>query len=247
MRINRNWTNQEIDYLKRNYQKLPVKQISVTTKRSKPAIYIKAKMLKLQPAYRKGRLTEKEILIFKKYFGRITCEKIKKKFFPNKSANRIRVIAYELRKKKIINIYSKLPFSKNTREKSSKTQKRLWRNEEYKNKQLKKMTENWNLKPNIPERQIMQIIKLNKLPFNYTGDNKLRIEGFNPDFLSKNPKYIIEFYGEYHHNLPRVRERDIRRRKAYNSLGYKLLVIWGNELKKNPQRVTEKIINFLFN
>lgn len=237
----RKWTRQEIDFLKKNYHKSPVTKISITIKRSKPSIYWKAKMLRLQPAYRKGKVTKKEVLILRKYYGKITCEKIKERFFQNKSISRIRAIASELRKKKI-NIYSKLYFSKKARERMIKTQKRLWKNKEYKNKQLKKMTDNWNLKPNIPEKQVMQIIKLNKLPFDYTGDNKIRINGLCPDFLSKNPKHIIEVNGEYWH---KDKNREVRKKKTYNSLGYKLLVIWSKELQ-NPQKVTEKIIDFLY-
>jgi very-short-patch-repair endonuclease len=85
------------------------------------------------------------------------------------------------------------------------------------------------------------------LPFNYTGDGKIMIGGFNPDFLSKNPKHIIEIYGEYHHNLPHNKLKNIVRKRAYNSLGYKLLVIWSKKIIKNPQKVTEKIVNFYVN
>jgi hypothetical protein len=35
----------------------------------------------------------------------------------------------------------------------------------------------------------------------------------------------------------------LRKKRIYNLLGYKLLVIWSKELE-NPQRVTEKIIDF---
>lgn len=117
--------------------------------------------------------------------------------------------------------------------------KKLWRNPKFRNKQSKVMAEGLHLKPTKPEMQIGQICKLNNLPFKYTGDNKIRINGFNPDFLSKN--LIIEINGERWH---KDKNRELRKKKTYNSLGYKLLVIWSKELQ-NPNKVTEKIIKFM--
>lgn len=109
---------------------------------------------------------------------------------------------------------------------------------------IKKRIKGMNLKPNKPERIIESIIKKNNLPFNYVGDGKVIIKGFNPDFLSKNPKHIIEVFGDYWHNLPKVKERDKRRVKAYNDYGYKTLIIWEHELNY-PKNVLSKINNFL--
>jgi very-short-patch-repair endonuclease len=100
------------------------------------------------------------------------------------------------------------------------------------------------IKPNFPERQMIQIIKENNFPFNYVGDGKVVFDGFNPDFLSKNPKHIIEVFGDYWHRKEVYGKRDKRRTSAYTSLGYKTLVIWEHELKE-PQKVVEKIINFI--
>jgi len=127
--------------------------------------------------------------------------------------------------------------TKKAKRKISIQLKKLWKNESF----AKKMFKAFQLKPTLPEIQIQQIIKLNNLPFNYTGNGKIWINGFNPDFLSKNPKQIIEVNGECWH---RNKNREIRKKRAYNSLGYKLLIIWSKELE-NPQRVTEKIINFI--
>lgn len=126
--------------------------------------------------------------------------------------------------------------NKNERLRISKAIKKLWQNPEYAKNQIKVL----QLKPTLPEKQVMQIVKLNKLPFNYTGDGKVILNGLCPDFLSKNPKYIIEINGEYWH---RDKNRELRKKRAYNSLGYKLLIIWSKKLQ-NPQKVTEKIINF---
>jgi very-short-patch-repair endonuclease len=117
--------------------------------------------------------------------------------------------------------------------------KNRWKNPNY--------ARNWNIKNNIsptfPEIITKKICKLNHLPFKFVGDGKLIISSFNPDFICEKEKKIIEVFSEYHHNLPKVKKRDRRKRYAYNSLGYKLLVIWSKKLK-NPQKVTERIVNF---
>lgn len=103
-------------------------------------------------------------------------------------------------------------------------------------------------KPNKPEKLMIELIKANKLPFNYVGDGKIWFKGtnhsFNPDFLSKNPKYIIEVFGDYWHNLPKIKKRDKERLKTYKKYGYKNLIIWENELK-NPIQVINKIKEFI--
>ncbi len=101
-----------------------------------------------------------------------------------------------------------------------------------------------NRKPNNPEKIMIEIIEKNNLPFNYVGDGKIWLNGFNPDFLSKNPKHIIEIYGDYWHNLPKDKLKNGRRMKAYSSLGYKTLVIWEHELK-DSSNVLNKIRNFI--
>ncbi len=106
----------------------------------------------------------------------------------------------------------------------------------------------YNLKPNKPEKILIEIIKENNLPFNYVGDGMIWFKGFghsfNPDFLSKNPKHIIELFGDYWHNLPNVKEKDKKRLQTYSKYGYKTLVIWENELK-NKQEIINKINSFI--
>lgn len=130
--------------------------------------------------------------------------------------------------------------SKENRKKVSIAHKKLWRDEEFAKKQI----QNLRIKPTRPEIIVNQICNLNQLPFNYVGDGKVIINGYNPDFLSKNPKYIIEVNGDYWHSSNGVKLRDKKKKFCYNKLGYKLLTIWEHEIYENPQKVTEKIINF---
>jgi G:T-mismatch repair DNA endonuclease (very short patch repair protein) len=130
------------------------------------------------------------------------------------------------------------------RRKIGEAHKRLWQNEKYKNKKVKELNSAQHKKPNKPELQMIKIIKENKFPFNYVGDGKVYFKGFNPDFLSKNPKHIIEVFGDYWHRRKDVMARDKRRLRAYVFLGYETLIIWEHELKE-PQKVAEKIKGFL--
>lgn len=101
-------------------------------------------------------------------------------------------------------------------------------------------------KPNKPENILIKIIKKNDFPFNYVGDDKIWFKGdtqsFNPDFLSKNPKHIIELFGDYWHKD--TQKDDAERLATYSKYGYKTLVIWEHELK-NPIEVVNKIRNFI--
>lgn len=110
-------------------------------------------------------------------------------------------------------------------------------------------------KHSFPERILKEIIEKNNLPFNYTGNGMIWFKGttqsFNPDFLSKNPKHIIEVFGDYWHNLPESKSRDRERLETYSRYGYKTLIIWEHELvprwKKNltKEQIINKINGFL--
>jgi hypothetical protein len=101
--------------------------------------------------------------------------------------------------------------------------------------------------PNKQEQKLNEILQSN-FPgeFNYVGDGKVWFEGenhiFNPDFLSTNPKHIIELFGDYWHRNTEIKDKE--RLETYASLGYKTLVIWEHELK-NKEKVIAKIRSFL--
>ena len=99
--------------------------------------------------------------------------------------------------------------------------------------------------PNKPEKILITLIKENNLPFIYIGDGKIWFKGetsmFNPDFLSQNPKQIIELFGDYWHS--KTKEKDKERLEAYQKDGYKTLVIWEHELK-DLNKTLNKIVCF---
>ena len=99
------------------------------------------------------------------------------------------------------------------------------------------------------EKEMIRIVNKYSLPFNYVGDGQVMIGGFNPDFLSKNPKHIIEVDGDYWHSLANIQEKDKRKMKTFSSYGYKTLVIKESELvgknKLSEQQILSKINLFL--
>jgi len=95
---------------------------------------------------------------------------------------------------------------------------------------------------------MFNLLKENNLSFNYVGDGAIWFRGenysFNPDFLSKNPKHIIEVYGDYWHNLEGAKKRDKERIATYEKYGYKTLIVWEHELG-NQVKLFKKITAFL--
>jgi G:T-mismatch repair DNA endonuclease (very short patch repair protein) len=252
------WIRQEIDFLKQNYGKIPMKEVMKEIHKKKMAIYKKANKLNLLI---QRKWTEQEIAFLIKNYGKKPTQEITKVLDRGKAHN-IDQFVYKLRKKrKYPNLISSLCISKIANQKRSKTHKRLcqllenerakikfmkrlWQKKKYRNKQVKAILKAQKIRPNKPEKMMMQIIKENHFPFNYVGDGRIIIGGFNPDFLSKTPHYIIEVFGDYWHNLPNMIEKDKRKLKAYAFLGYKTLVIWEHELKE-PQKVAKKVNEFL--
>ena len=105
-------------------------------------------------------------------------------------------------------------------------------------------------KPNFLEKRVLGIIRVFDLPFEYTGDKPYPgLGGWSPDFISiDNSKKIIEFYGDYWHNIPEVKLRDFRRSQDYKKQGFNFLIIWEHELKSSTdEEIVARIENFLKN
>lgn len=151
--------------------------------------------------------------------------------------------------------------STKTKKLMSEAQKKLWSNPKYKMKLskerknrykdinyktgwLKKMLFFLKIKPNNKEFLLFKILKTLKLKkYQYVGDGKFLLGGFNPDFINIKDKKIIELYGDYWHNLENSKKRDKRRLKIYTRLGYQTLIIWEHELK-DLDFVVGKLIGF---
>jgi very-short-patch-repair endonuclease len=90
-----------------------------------------------------------------------------------------------------------------------------------------------NNRKTIPEKILHKIlIKYFPNKFIYSGNGKIIIEFFVPDFVDIKNKKIIEVYGDYWHNRPKQKKKDYFRLIVYKRNGYKTLIIWEHELKK---------------
>ncbi len=124
-----------------------------------------------------------------------------------------------------------------------KAAKKRWESEEY----IQKLRKAMNLKPNKPEKILIDILKKHNLPYKYTGDFNFFIGRKNPDFVNCNgQKKIIELFGDYWHkhknNIP-YHQTEEGTREVYSQYGFKTLIIWESELT-NLAEVLDKIKSF---
>ncbi|HDZ61408.1 MAG TPA: DUF559 domain-containing protein [Candidatus Pacearchaeota archaeon] len=125
--------------------------------------------------------------------------------------------------------------------KMKNSRKKQWKN----SKQYKK---NWinsllKTKPNKKEIKVLDILNNLNSNFKFVGNAKKWITGkdnkrFNPDFINEDKKMIIEFFGTYWHKDSD--ERDKLRIKAYQRVGYKVLIIKEEEI----HNAKNMILNF---
>jgi very-short-patch-repair endonuclease len=113
---------------------------------------------------------------------------------------------------------------------------------------LEKARAESNRRPNKPETQLQQVLDA-EYPhqWKYTGDGKLIIGGYNPDFANCNGrKLLIELFGDYWHTkkADKWSDTELGRVMAFNSLGFRCLVIWEHELG-DPEEVVLKIRRFM--
>lgn len=140
-----------------------------------------------------------------------------------------------------------IPHSEEVKKKIGKTSKKHWKNPEYVRKVLNALQE----KPNKFERKLIRLIKENGFPFKYVGDGQVIIDGNVPDFIATdNSRKIIELFGMPWHDPNHSKKIEVKpnrteeaKRKFYERHGYKLLVIWGYELK-DKANIVEKIRDF---
>lgn len=89
---------------------------------------------------------------------------------------------------------------------------------------------NWRFShryPNSEEKKLIRFFKKWNLPFKYVGDGSFKIDGKCPDFIHKNKKLIIEFFGELWH-----KESDEPNRIGFfKKRGWGCLIIWGKECR----------------
>jgi len=149
------------------------------------------------------------------------------------------------------------PVSERARVKMSVAGKKRW-NAEYRAWQVSAGKKRWqdpqfvarvmasrNAKPNKAELLLDSIIqKACPGEYEYTGDGKISLHGLIPDWFNINgKKAVIELFGDYWHSPEVIENRwqrsELGRLMAYNSLGFKCLVIWEHELKDEKTIITK--------
>ncbi len=122
-----------------------------------------------------------------------------------------------------------------------------WKNKEYVlNQSIARA-----IQPNKPERQLIELLKREGLPFSYVGDWKVTIEGLCPDFIHKNKKQVIEIFGRAYHdpersflkNIP-LKSQEATRKAVFSEAGYDTLILWDDKLDDEIE-VVEKIRRFM--
>jgi len=138
--------------------------------------------------------------------------------------------------------------SEETKRQLSETRKKQWQDPEYVAKLIKAMA----LSPNGLERKLIDLFEKHLPEFKYNGDfsEGVMLGGLVPDFVNINgKKQVIEVFGDYWHS-PNIIGDDWRRSELgkvmiYNSVGWKCLVIWENDIKKlTEEEILNKITKF---
>ena len=145
---------------------------------------------------------------------------------------------------------------------NSDATKRMWQNPEYRASQIQEMKDRWadkeyadrvrpliikgNMqKPTRPEQQLINIINQYNLPYKYTGDGSVLIQGYSPDFVNCNgEKIVIEVFGDYWHGTGARtwKQTVLGRIMAFNSFGFRCIILWERELNTlKDDAIVEKI------
>lgn len=102
---------------------------------------------------------------------------------------------------------------------------------------------NWRFShefPNKEEQKLIIFFKKWNLNFKYVGDGSFKIDGKCPDFVNKDKKRLIEFFGELWHEG----SDEPSRIQFFKERGWDCLVVWGKEVgwwaKTRGHRVTYK-------
>jgi len=73
------------------------------------------------------------------------------------------------------------------------------------------------------------------------------IQGFNPDFVNcDGAKIVIEVFGNYWHgkHARTWKETELGRIMAFNSFGFRCIILWENEINTLPEAIiSERIKN----
>lgn len=120
-------------------------------------------------------------------------------------------------------------------------------NPQFKEQVVRRLRARASCRPNKAEIRLQHILdKCSPNKWQYNGQGRLVIGGFAPDFVNVDgKKALIELFGDYWHTVGARRwdQTELGRIMAYNSLGFRCLVIWEHELD-NETMVKNKVAHF---
>lgn len=174
----------------------------------------------------------------KEMLGYINSPETRKRISEIKKGKPIHTIESKM---KISKFFSGKKISEKHKERISLASQERWKNPDMRNKiilaQIEERLNRKGIRPTKPEKLLIEIINKNNLLFTYVGNGKWWLRGitrnFNPDFINKERKLIIELFGSYWHNREDMKKRDKERLETYSKYGYKTLIIWEHELVKD--------------
>jgi len=85
-------------------------------------------------------------------------------------------------------------------------------------------------KPTSIEKQFIELVRKNNLPYRYVGNGDFWIGNMNPDFIhsDKKKREVVELFGDYWHRNHKPEDRIARFAKS----NFKCTVIWEREFKR---------------
>lgn len=92
--------------------------------------------------------------------------------------------------------------------------------------------------PSTLEEKMERALKLAGIKF----EREVKFKRFHADFLITGENSIIECDGEHWHRIPRIQERDKRKEKLLNSMGYRVFRFSGKTINKFSDEILAKAV-----
>ena len=133
--------------------------------------------------------------------------------------------------------------SKETIEKTRHKLKEIWKDNDFREKTIKKILKGLMKRPTSYEKIFIELIKQNDLPYKYVGDGSFLIGYKNPDFVDINgKKRCIEVYHPYfkERDYGSCEEYEKQRSKHFRKYGWKTIFIKG-DIINDEKAILKKI------
>jgi len=121
--------------------------------------------------------------------------------------------------------------------------KKSWNNKEWRENQIKKILKASLKRPTILEKQMIEIINRNNLPYRYTGNGNFIVAGKNPDFINCNgEKIAIEVFNSYwkEKDFNTVEKWKQQRQEIFAKYGWQLLFFDETQVK-NGENIIRRL------